>query len=194
MRRVRPIPGRRLALFTTWDYHAFVTDRQVDMLEIEADHRRHAVVEQSIAELKSPVLRTFPPASTWSNAAWLALTVMAHNLSRAIGRLTELDLDRGDPASQGLHRPWPPGRLASSGRHLTLRLPNNWPWATAIERAIGKIQALPPCCLTSHRTHSQDLGQAGQPAALARPDPSPPSAARSAAQTGVTKSDGGSDA
>jgi hypothetical protein len=53
VRRVRPTPGSQLALFTEWDYHAFVTDRDGEMLELEADHRRHAVVEQSIAELKS---------------------------------------------------------------------------------------------------------------------------------------------
>ncbi len=29
-----------------------------------------------------------------ANAAWLALTVMAHNLGRAIGRLAEYDLER----------------------------------------------------------------------------------------------------
>jgi hypothetical protein len=28
-----------------------VTDRDGDLLQVEADHRRHAVVEQSIAEL-----------------------------------------------------------------------------------------------------------------------------------------------
>jgi hypothetical protein len=27
VRRVRPTPGSQLALFTAWDYHAFVTDR-----------------------------------------------------------------------------------------------------------------------------------------------------------------------
>ena len=53
VRRVRPTPGSQLALFTIFDYHAFVTDRPRDRLEIEADHRRHAIVEQSIAELKS---------------------------------------------------------------------------------------------------------------------------------------------
>jgi hypothetical protein len=39
VRRVRPTPGSHLALCTTWDYHAFVTDRDGDVLEIEADHR-----------------------------------------------------------------------------------------------------------------------------------------------------------
>ena len=58
VRRVRPTPGSQLALFTGYDYHAFVTDRDGPMLETEADHRRHAIVEQSIAELKQPVWRT----------------------------------------------------------------------------------------------------------------------------------------
>jgi len=40
VRRVRPTPGSQLALFTAWDYHAFVTDRDGELIEIEADHRR----------------------------------------------------------------------------------------------------------------------------------------------------------
>jgi hypothetical protein len=61
VRRVRPTPGSQLALFTAFDYHALVTDRDGDMLELEADHRRHAIVEQSIAELKSAGLAHSPP-------------------------------------------------------------------------------------------------------------------------------------
>jgi hypothetical protein len=68
VRRVRPTPGSQLALFTQWDYHAFVTDRDGDVLEIEADHRRHAVVEQSIAELKSAGLAHMPSV-IWSRPA-----------------------------------------------------------------------------------------------------------------------------
>jgi Transposase DDE domain group 1 len=60
VRRVRPTPGSQLALFTAWDYHAFVTDRDLPLPEVEADHRRHAVVEQSIAELKSAGLAHLP--------------------------------------------------------------------------------------------------------------------------------------
>ena len=64
VRRVRPTPGSQLALFTTWDYHAFVTDRDLPLAEVEADHRRHAVIEQSIAELKSAGLAHLPTASS----------------------------------------------------------------------------------------------------------------------------------
>jgi len=31
-------PDLQLALFTTWCYHAFVTDRPGQTLELEADH------------------------------------------------------------------------------------------------------------------------------------------------------------
>src|SRR5512132_3052041 len=77
VRRVRPTPGSQLALFTTWDYHALVTDRDGDKLQIEADHRRHAIVEQSIAGLKSAGLAHLPSSRFMTNAAWLALAVIA---------------------------------------------------------------------------------------------------------------------
>ena len=52
VRRVRPTPGSQLALFASYSYHAFITDRQGDTLELEADHRRHAEVENAIRDLK----------------------------------------------------------------------------------------------------------------------------------------------
>lgn len=47
VRRVRPTPGSQLALFTAWDQHAFITDRDLPLADVEADHRRHAIVEQT---------------------------------------------------------------------------------------------------------------------------------------------------
>ncbi|WP_298795469.1 hypothetical protein [Pseudonocardia sp. 73-21] len=65
VRRVRPTPGSQPALFTDWDFHAIVTDRAGDLLQIEAAHRRHAVVEQPIAELNRPVWRTCRRGGSW---------------------------------------------------------------------------------------------------------------------------------
>ena len=50
--RVKPTPGSQLALFATYSYHGFITDRDGEMLELEADHRRHAEVENAIRDLK----------------------------------------------------------------------------------------------------------------------------------------------
>lgn len=52
VRRVRPTPGSQLALLATYSYHPFITDREGDILALEADHRRHAEIENTIRDLK----------------------------------------------------------------------------------------------------------------------------------------------
>ena len=146
VRRVRPTPGSQLALFTTWDYHAFVTNRPGELVEVEADHRRHAVVEQRIAELKSAGLAHLPSGKFMANAAWLALAVMAHNLGRAVGRLAGPDLEKATVGTLQRQIFTVPGRLVHSGRRRHLRLPASWPWASAIARALTTIQAIPLRC------------------------------------------------
>jgi hypothetical protein len=146
VRRVRPTPGSQLALFTAWDYHAFVTDRNLPLAELEADHRRHAVIEQTIAELKSAGLKHLPSGNFMANAAWLALTVMAHNLGRAVGQLAGPDLERATAATLRRKVFTMPGRLVHSGRRRHLRLPTSWPWAQAISTALNTIHAIPPRC------------------------------------------------
>jgi hypothetical protein len=146
VRRVRPTPGSQLALFTTWDYHAFVTNRAGDVLEVEADHRRHAVVEQRIAELKSAGLAHLPSGKFMANAAWLALTVMAHNLARAVGRLAGPSLEKATVSTLQRVIFTVPGRLVTSGRRRCLRLPAGWPWANQIAQALTAIEASPLRC------------------------------------------------
>jgi hypothetical protein len=143
VRRVRPTPGSQLALFTTWSYHAFVTDRPGQMLELEADHRRHAIVEQTIAELKSAGLAHLPSGHFMANAAWLALAVMAHNLGRAGGHLAGLDLTRATIATLQRKVFTLPGRLIHTGRRRHLRLPAHWPWAEAINTALQTLTTIP---------------------------------------------------
>ena len=52
VRRVKPTPGSQLALFATYSYHGFITDRDGELLELEAEHRRHAEIENAIRGLK----------------------------------------------------------------------------------------------------------------------------------------------
>lgn len=144
VRRVRPDPGSQLALFTDWAYHGFVTDRDLDLFEVEADHRRHAVVEQTIAELKSAGLAHFPSGRFGANAAWLALTCMAHNLGRGIAILAGPAMERATAATLRNRLFTIPGRVIRGGRQLRLRLPKSWPWADAFHRAMAAIAALPP--------------------------------------------------
>ena len=52
VRRVQPTPGSQLALFANYSYHAFITDRDGETLDLEADHRHHAEIENAIRDLK----------------------------------------------------------------------------------------------------------------------------------------------
>ena len=81
-----------------------------------------------------------------ANAAWLALTVMAHNLGRAVGRLGGEDLEKATATTLQRRIFTIPGRLVHSGRRRCLRLPASWPWAHAIEQALMNIQAIPLRC------------------------------------------------
>ena len=58
------------------------------MLELEADHRRHAEIENAIRDLKYGVgLNHLPSGRFAANGAWLAVQVMAHNLARWTARI-----------------------------------------------------------------------------------------------------------
>ena len=88
VRRVKPTPGSQLALFATYSYHGCITDREGETLELEADHRRHAEIENAIRDLKYGVgLNHLPSGRFAANGAWLAVQVMAHNLARWTARL-----------------------------------------------------------------------------------------------------------
>ena len=79
VRRVKPTPGSQLARFANYSFHAFITDREGDVLDLEADHRRHAEIENAIRDLKYGVgLNHLPSGRFAANAAWLAVQVMAH--------------------------------------------------------------------------------------------------------------------
>ena len=85
---MKPTPGSQLALFASYSYHGFITDRDGEMLELEADHRRHAEIENAIRDLKHGVgLNHLPSGRFAANAAWLAVQVMAHNLARWTARI-----------------------------------------------------------------------------------------------------------
>jgi hypothetical protein len=97
VRRTRPTPGSQLALLVDYSYHAFITDRPGDKVFLDADHRRHAVVENAIRDLKYGVgLNHLPSGRFGANAAWLALNVIAHNMARWTTRIGGLDTTDAD--------------------------------------------------------------------------------------------------
>ena len=122
VRRVKPTPGSQLALFVNYSYHAFITDRAGELLELEADHRRHAEIENAIRDLKYGVgLNHLPSGRFGANGAWLAVQVIAHNLARWTARL---GLGEGIVTTRTLRRRYfaLAGRLTHSARRWTLHL------------------------------------------------------------------------
>jgi hypothetical protein len=143
VRRVRPTPGSQLALFATYDLHAFITDRVGETLELEADHRRHAEVENAIRDLKYGVaLNHLPSGKFAANGAWLAIQVIAHNLARWT---TRIGLGEDILTTKTLRRRLfsLAGRLTRSARRVTLHLPARWPWAIGWSIALARLRAIP---------------------------------------------------
>jgi Transposase DDE domain group 1 len=143
VRRVQPTPGSQLALFCDYDYHPFITDRDGSTLELEADHRRHAEVENTIRDLKYGVgLAHLPSGRFAANAAWLTLRVIAHNLARWTSRLGlgEMLITTKTLRTRYLELP---GRLTRSARRWRLHLPTRWPWARRFLLALDRLRCVP---------------------------------------------------
>ena len=144
VRRVKPTPGSQLALFTNYSYHGFITDRDGDTLELEADHRRHAEVENAIRDLKHGLgLNHLPSGRFAANGAWLAVQVLAHNLARWAARI---GLGEQIVTTKTLRRRFfsLAGRLTRSARRLTLHLPRRWPWEAQFTGTLTRLQAIIP--------------------------------------------------
>ena len=151
VRRVQPTPGSQLALFASYSYHGCITDRDGDTLALEADHRRHAEIENAIRDLKYGVgLNHLPSGRFPANAAWRAIQslprtrcgVMAHNLARWT---TRVGLGEQLATTKTLRRRFfaLAGRLTRSARRLTLHLPQGWPWQNQFSSALARLRALP---------------------------------------------------
>jgi Transposase DDE domain group 1 len=136
VRRLNPATapaGKQGELFAVYRYHAVFTDSPEPMLAAEATHRDHAIIEQVIAELKNGPLAHLPSGRFAANAAWLACTAIAHNLTRAAATLAGGRHTRtrtGTIRAQLIHTP---ARIAHSAHRQVLHLPRDWPWEPGLD-------------------------------------------------------------
>ena len=143
VRRVPPTPGSQLALYVDYSHHPFITNRPGEMLALEADHRAHAEVEATIRDLKYGMgLNHLPSGRFGANGAWLALNVMAHNLLRWAGAIALGDSEPMTTKTFRRRLVALPGRLARSGRRLTLHLPEGWPWEEQFVGALALLRGI----------------------------------------------------
>ena len=67
-------------LLPGYRHHAVFTDSPLTVLQAEACHRGHAIVEQVIADLKNGPLAHLPSGMFTANSAWLVCATIAFNL------------------------------------------------------------------------------------------------------------------
>jgi hypothetical protein len=87
VRRTRLL-GPQAELWPDWRYHAFATGRTAGPVELDVDHRRHAVMELAIRDLKEGSgLNHAPSGRFFANSAWVVMVTLAHNLLRWVATL-----------------------------------------------------------------------------------------------------------
>ena len=171
VRRVKPTPGSQLALFASYSYHGFITDRDGETLELEADHRRHAEIENAIRDLKHGVgLNHLPSGRFPANGAWLAVQVLAHNLARWTARI---GLDEGVVTTKTL-----PAALLLPGRTAhPLGPPPHFASATGlalgnpVHSRAGSIASPAIACLTAPTAPDTSTRLPNRPTESHRPGP-----------------------
>ncbi len=149
VRRTRLTGEREQRLWPDWRHHAFVTDRHGDAVTLDADHRRHAVCELAIRDLKAGAgLNHCPSGIFTANVAWAVLATLAHDLWRWTAILG--GLATGPVVAKTLRRRYLtiPGRITRTARRVTLHLPTRWSWWDAFMQALSRLRAvvLPQPC------------------------------------------------
>ena len=121
-------------LFTVWRYHAAFTDSPFILIQAEAQHRAHAVIEQVFAELIDGPLAHLPSGRFDANNAWLTCIAITHNLTRAAAIHAGRRYATARAATIRRHLINLAGRVARHARGITLHLPERWPWQHSWQR------------------------------------------------------------
>ncbi|WP_344066635.1 transposase, partial [Nostocoides vanveenii] len=120
---------------------------------LEARHRAHARVEDSIRHAKDTGLGRFPSREYGINTTWLLAVAIADDLTAWL-RLLALPetLKTCEPKALRYRFLHIPARLTRSGRRRHLRLPQSWPWTQAAVAVFTAGQAIPATDLTGRET------------------------------------------
>jgi hypothetical protein len=147
VRRIRrddpaQIPGQE-ELLPTYRYHAVFTDSPFTLVQAEAQHRGHAIIEQVNADLIAGALAHLPSGRFSANDAWLACAAITHNLTRPAGHLAAGPYATARPATIRTRIINVAARLAHRARTIHLHLPEHWPWQTAFDNLFTAVQTTP---------------------------------------------------
>jgi hypothetical protein len=153
-RRERPHPGAQLSLFETadgWRYSLWVTNLpehttgwRGQLAYIDAAHRVHARVEDTIRTGKDCGIGKYPSTALAMNKAWQAAALTAATLLAWL-KLLALDgpLACAEPKTLRYRLLHAAAKLTRGGRQRRLNISATWPWAADITTAWDRISALP---------------------------------------------------
>jgi Transposase DDE domain group 1 len=130
-------------LFPVWRYHAVFTDSPFVLVQAEAHHRGHAIIEQVFAELIDGPLAHLPSGKFNANNAWLTCIAIAHNLTRALAVLAGPGTATARAATIRRRLVNVAGRVARHARSLVLHLPEHWPWQHPWQQLWTAVHAPP---------------------------------------------------
>ncbi|MFI7548074.1 IS1380 family transposase [Actinoplanes sp. NPDC049599] len=147
VRRIRrddpaQIPGQG-ELVAQYRYHAVFTDSPYTLVQAEAQHRGHAIIEQVNADLIAGALAHLPSGKFSANDVWLACATIAHNLTRAAGHLAAGAYRTARPATIRTRIINVAARLAHRARTIHLHLPEQWPWQTGFDNLFTAVATTP---------------------------------------------------
>ena len=147
VKRLNPNTTTQGELLPGYRYHPVFTNTTLAMVQAEAAHRDHAIIEAVIADLKDGPLTHAPSGKFTANAAWLALASIAFNLTRAAARLASATLGKARTATVRHTLIQVAGRIANQARRWRLHLPAHWPWQDQLDTLY--TAALGPPALTT---------------------------------------------
>jgi len=130
-------------LVPAYRYHAVFTDSPYTLVQAEAQHRGHAIIEQVNADLIAGPLAHLPSGRFAANDAWLTCAAITHNLTRAAGHLAAGAWSTARPATIRTRIINVAARLAHRARTIVLHLPEYWPWQAAFDNLFTAVQPTP---------------------------------------------------
>jgi hypothetical protein len=148
-RREKPHPGAQLSLFETidgWRSQLLATNTPGKTAQfLEARHRPHARVEDTIRTGKQTGLGHLPSTSININRAWCAAATIACDLLCWL-RLLCLDgpLAKAEPKTPRYRLLHTAARIVRGQRKRKTRIPTTWPWAQQLNDCLLTALALPP--------------------------------------------------
>jgi hypothetical protein len=148
-RREKPHPGAQLSLFEAadgWRYQLLATNTPTTNAQfLEARHRPHARVEDSIRTGKQTGLGHLPSSVIEINRAWCLAAAIACDLLCWL-RLLCLDgpLAQAEPKTLRYRILHTAARIVRGQRKRKIRIPTTWPWAQQLADCLLAALALPP--------------------------------------------------